>query len=534
MRKQNQPIRYPRTVRPDRNTLITSALAGKTYPAGFIPLLPEDQLGSTNIRFNIQMEETARVLANAVHVRAHAYFVSLAALPRFGGSMDAVADAWAGKAGAPAVAEYEAFITANHNDFYQQMGIHHQDGMLLNTAYVEAYNRVVNYRREQVSISLPQRTDTDHSMARALWGSTAIQNIVPTFDAALEQGSVPLQILDAGIPVSGLGTLSGGNANQLTNQSMRETDGGTRPYPHSVKGYDNGNVWQMEVDASGHPMVFAEMQQSNVALTLASLESAKQTQAFARMREKFAGNEDEMIDLLMRGLRIPSAMYRDPIHLGSTTGVFGIEQRYATDAANLETYVTNGMANIGMTVRMPSQPTGGVVVITYEIVPDPVFDRKEDLFLSATVDSYPNALRDTLDPQKVDIVPNRYIDALHTSPDATFGYAPMNYSWAREHVRLGGRFYRPLGFNPSDEDQQNIWGVTKVDPVLNEDAFLMPTDFSHHVFKDTQADPFKVICNWDARIQGITQFGPALYEASGDYDAVAAEIDDTLIDPSAP
>jgi hypothetical protein len=278
--------------------------------------------------------------------------------------------------------------------------------------------------------------------------------------------------------------------------------------------------------------LFTELQSDSIGLTLASLEAAKKTQAFARMREKFAGNDDEMIDLLMRGLRIPSAAFKDPILLGAGKATFGISQRYATDAANLDTYVTNGQANVQFDIRMPQQPTGGVIVVTYEIVPEPVFDRMADMFLAETADTMPNALRDTLDVQKVDIVPNRYIDALHTTGGGTFGYQPMNARWARNHTRIGGRFMRTSVANPSDEDQQNIWGVIVTDPVLDEDAFLVPTDLSHHVFLDTLADPFKVICNWNASIEGITQFGPALYEASGDYDAVAAEVDTTIVDPS--
>lgn len=512
MRLQNTPVTYPKTVRPDNNTLVTSARAGKTYPAGFIPLLPEDTLGTTNIRFNVQMSETARVLSNAVHVRAHAYFVSYAALPRFKGSMDAVANSWAGVVDAPDLVEFEGFLPAQHEEFYEAVGLHHDVAQPLNTMYVESYNRIVNYRREQVSISLPKRTEKDHSIARALWGQTAISKLVPNFDAALEQGSIPLQILDAKMPLKAP-VAYGLSGHHIPSTTVEPTqDGATLD-------------WGTEI--------YTELGANGVSLTLASLEAAKRTQAFARLRETYAGNDDELIDLLMRGIRIPSAMYKDPILLGSGTGVFGIEQRYATDAANLDTFVTNGMANVSFNIRMPQQPTGGVVCITYEIVPEPVFDRMNDMFLPMTADEYPNALRDTLDPQKVDVVPNHYIDALHSDPLGTFAYAPMNYAWARQSVRLGGRYMRKAGVLPSDENQQNVWGVIKVDPVLNEDAFLMPADFSHHVFLDTQADPFKVICNWNAPITGITQFGPALYEASGDYDAVAAEIDDTFVDPSA-
>lgn len=522
-RVQTTPVSYPRTMRPDSTTLLTSAKAGKVYPAGFIPMLPEDSLNTTRVAFNITMEETARVLANAVNVRAYAHFVSFAALDRFDGSMDNVANAWAGKAGAPDLATFEAFDKNTMAEFYGAMGIHIPDLEMTNSFYVEAYNRVVNWRREQVSISLPTRTNTDHTLARALWGNTAIARIVPTFDAALEQGAV--ELVGASAPIYADAPMDGSAGD----------DNLVGVYQKST-----GDMHKLSTDSAGIKFVsntgtFAELyaDMGNVTMTLSSLETAKKTQAFARMREKFAGNDDDLIDLLMRGFRIPSSAFKDPILLGTATGTFGIEQRYATDAANLDQYVTNGMANIAMTIRMPQQPTGGVVMITYEIVPDPVFDRMADMFLTDTPDQYPNALRDTLDPQKVDIVPNSYIDALHGTPHGTFGYQPMNARWARNHTRIGGRYQRTATAQPTDEDQQNIWGVITTNPSLDEDAFLMPADFSHHVFKDTTSDPFRVVANWNASINGITQFGPALYEAQGDYDAVASEVDTTFIDPSA-
>lgn len=528
MRLQTSPVNYPRTIRPDSNTLLTSARAGKTYPAGFIPVLPEDQVNTTRIGFNIHMDETAKVLANAVHVRAHAYFVSMAALDRFGGSMDQVAYAWAGKAGAPNLMEYTSFVQATHGEFYEAVGIHHKVSDAVNSMYVEAYNKIINYRRQQVSITLPTRLVTNHTIARALWGQTAIARIVPTFDAALEQGQVPLALTNSQLSLVSAKAGNGGGV--IAAASSQTPVSGTGYFPAALGSEITSDF---TADTYTWDNIYAELGADSIGLTLASLEAAKKTQAFARMREKFAGNDNEMIDLLMRGLRIPSAAFKDPILLGAGKATFGISQRYATDAANLDTYVTNGQANVQFDIRMPQQPTGGVIVVTYEIVPEPVFDRMADMFLSETADTLPNALRDTLDVQKVDIVPNRYIDALHGTPSGTFGYQPMNARWARNHTRIGGRFMRTATANPSDEDQQNIWGVIVTDPVLDEDAFLVPTDLSHHVFLDTVADPFKVICNWNASIEGITQFGPALYEASGDYDAVAAEVDTTIVDPSA-
>lgn len=541
LRVHLDPVSFPRTIRPDVRAMNTSARAGKVYPAAFIPIMPEDQLLTSRASFVVRMEETEKMLANAVHIRAHAFFVSYAALDRFDG-LDSVAYAWAQRVGAPDIVEKYAYVPATHDEFYHAFGEHVASGENVNSLYVEAYNQVVNYRRRQVSISLPERLVTDHTLARALWGETAIARIVPDFDAALIESEVALNLAGGQATMTGTGQVTGLYTEAATSV------GKTAINPDGTVGTNvtanHSPLFVRRVSTSGNSAlspnvavtfdnVVAELAATGITTSLANIELAKKTQAFATIRQQYAGNEDDLIDLLMRGIRFPNNAFREPIHIGTGKATFGLAQRYATDAANLDQYVANGLARVDIPLRFPQQPTGGVVVITYEIVPEPVFDRQADLFLRDTFDDLPNALRDHLDTQPVEIVPNRFVDALHTSPDGTFGYAPLNYEWARRRVAVGGRFLRTLASSPSDEDQQHIWSVRTVDPVLNEDAFLCPADLSHNVFRDTLLDPFLVQAVHNATIEGITQFGPSLYESKGDYDAVAAVVPSATIDPDA-
>lgn len=521
VRKQTQPLTFPRTRRPDIRAMNTSARAGKVYPAAFIPLMPEDTMLSSRVSFMARMEETEKLLSNAVHFRAHAYFVSLAALERFNG-LDSVAYAWAQKEGAAAVIE-KAVKISDQSAFYHAFGEHIPDGAEVNTLYLEAYNAVINYRRKQVSISLPERTRLQSNLARALWGSTALARIVPDFDAALIEGEVELNVTSPNIPVDGINRvgLSGGSAS-TTSLSLFAN-------PSDVAVTDSGGNYGMQFMDD----ISVDFQNAGVTMSVANLERAKKMQAFAVLRQGFAGNDDDLIDLAMRGLRFPNQAYVDPIHIGSGSATFGMAQRYATDSANLEEYVVNGSVRVDIPLRVPQQPTGGVVVITYEIIPEPVFDRQADMFLYANFDDLPNALRDHLDTQPVDAVPNRFVDSLHTAPDGHFGYAPLNYEWIRRRVGVGGRFLRTLASDPSAEDQQHIWSVRTVDPVLNEDTFLVPTDLAHNVFRDTLLDPFLVQCAHSCVIEGITQFGPTLFESQGDYEAVAEYAPTVTIDPTA-
>lgn len=546
LRKQHGPISFPRTVRPDARAFNTSARAGKTYPAAFIPLMPEDGIVSSGgdasrVSFMVRMEETEKMLANAVHFRAHAYFVSLAALERFDG-LDSVAYAWAGKEGAAPIVQTYVHAAAD-NEFYHAFGEHIKDGETINDIYVEAYNAVINYRRKQVSISLPMETLTSKNIKRALWGQTAIARIVPDFDAALIEGEFDLNIVNADVVLSGSGEISNlylTTPASVDNSWKLNPDGTVSAQPTTsasalyVKrsGAASAAVPEANIPRVTLADIVGELTANGVRASLSNIDLAKKTQAFAVLRQQFAGNDEELIDLAMRGFRFPNQAFSDPILIGTSSGIFGMSQRYATDAASLDEYVVNGAVRVDIPLRLPQQPTGGVIVVTYEIIPEPVFDRQADMFLRATAEQLPNALRDHLDPQPVDVVPNRFVDALHTNPDGTFGYAPLNYWMARRRVGVGGRFLRGLTSDPSAEDQQHIWSVRVTDPVLNEDAFLCPEDLSHNVFRDTLLDPFLVSCSHNVSIEGITQFGPSLYESQGDYEAVASIVPTETIDPT--
>lgn len=542
-------VPYPRTRRPDFRALNTTAKAGVTMPGAFIPLQPEDAVtAGSEVRLMVQMEPTEKVLANAVHVRAHAYFVSYAALDRFDG-MDSVAFAWAERDGAADIVDTFDYADASDGEFYNAIGEHAQEGEAVNSLYHRAYNAVINYRREQVSVSLPSRLETDTSLARSLWGNTAIARVVPDFDAALIQASTELTFSGEQLAIGGTveGQLQGRYVDGAPVTGAHVTtaagtkvglDTQTDAYKALVAAdTDNtsGAGWTpdtgLQVDIDDLTGLYATLSGGAGSISIAKIDQARKLQKFAEIRRRMAGSDDDLIDLLMQGIQVPRHVYHNPLEIGTGTGVVGMSQRYATDSANLEDYVAEGVAAVRIPLLLPKQETGGVVVVTYEIVPEPVFDRQADMFLRETKAGMPNALRDFTDVQPVEVVPNKFVDALHTVPDGTFGYAPLNYKWARRRVGVGGRFLRTLASDASDEDQQHIWSVRQVDPVLDEDAFLVPDGLAHNVFRDTTVDPFFVRVQHDAVIEGITQFGPPLYESDGDYDAVVAEMDDEAVVP---
>jgi len=414
--------------------------------------------------------------------------------------------------------------TAFHSSdvFYQTMGIHTQ-ATELNTTVVEAYNAIVNHRRKARSKSLPLRDAYDHSLADAFWINNGMQNIVPDYDQNLIDGQVTLAGLTFQAPIKSSRTTGSKIA------SNNDTFTGSLGYSPEQLGstiVDDGDYYLFDE-------IFAELQTGgNATMSLADIEQARKTAAFAKLRAKYDGIDDEhVIDLLMSGIRVPEEALKQPILLGRQRAMIGFNQRYATDGANLDKSATNGMATIDMSFRTPAMNTGGVIMITAEIVPEQLWERKKDYFLYTTdPDTLPNYLSDVLDPEKVAVVKNDHADVNHATPDGTFGYAPLNHEWQRDAVNVGGKYYRPAN-DAFDEDRAKIWTAESTNPTLNEDFYLC-SGLHKKVFADQVSDSFEITCLSDMQIVGNTVFGAGLQEtdATSDYDTITSQVDSSRIE----
>lgn len=532
------PLKVQRSVRRDRGRVLTSADAGKILPIKYIPMLREDAVRRGRVRLNFEMMETAELLMNGINVHVYAHYVPLLAFDRFNGSMDELNKSYQKEngIGGSVVPYFNTVSSASALDttagdaatFLQTMGIHTQ-ASTLNTTIVEAYNAIVNYRRKARSASLTQRTALDWSLAEAFWGLEN-NHIVPDFDQKLVDGEVSLNGLtfqanlrseyavgtvnnvfgSAGIAAAYDGSYGTGNTRAIVSQDADDT----------------GTEWLWND-------VWAELTEGgNATMSLADIEQAKKTAAFAKLRSMYDGIDDEhVIDLLMEGIRVPEETMKQPILLGRASTMIGYNQRYATDAANLDTSVTNGFATVDMTIRTPQMNTGGVIMITAEIVPEQMWERKKDYYLYETdPDNLPNYLRDYLDPEKVSVVKNDHLDVNHSTPNGTFGYAPLNHQYMRDMVNIGGKYYRPAN-DAFDEDRAKIWTVETTDPTLSDDFYLVDS-LHKKVFSDQNADAFEITCLSDVEITGNTVFGERLLEAdaTSDYQAITDLVDDVRIE----
>ena len=545
----NSPIAVQKSVRSAKGRVLTSGDAGKILPLKYEWLHREDGVQSGKIRMNVEMMETSEMLMNGVGVTLYAHFVPMLAFDRFNGSMDELNRSYKKENGAAGsvipffetnkfwngsfvattsdMSDKDTNTTSLYNglpQFYQTMGIH-VEGQNINCTHVEAYNAIVNHRRKARSKSLPLRNAFDHTLADAFWINNGMQNIVPDYDQSLIDGQVTLAGLTFQAPIKSRYAHSSNDG--LKDSSANNALNSNYGYkPTQVGGIiDEGDNYLFDE-------IFAELQTGgNATMSLADIEQARKTAAFAKLRAKYDGIDDEhVIDLLMSGIRVPEEALKQPILLGRQRAMIGFNQRYATDGANLDKSATNGMATIDMSFRTPAMNTGGVIMITAEIVPEQLWERKKDYFLYTTdPDTLPNYLSDVLDPEKVAVVKNDHADVNHATPDGTFGYAPLNHEWQKDAVNVGGKYYRPAN-DAFDEDRAKIWTAEQTSPSLNEDFYLC-SNLHKKVFADQVSDSFEITCLSDMSIVGNTVFGAGLQEtdATSDYDTITSQVDSSRI-----
>lgn len=533
-RQSTTPVSFQKSVRTEQGVLMTSGRAGVVQPVGYWPLLRGDSCAG-RVSVDVSLAEMPKPLLNAVFVNVQAWFVPKPIHPQFSG-MDEFYSSYVGEPikslGQPDRTPPAFFQTAMgsipaSSDFFHKLGLHVDPAHDVNVDLIDAFNLVYNFRLAAHSTKLGRRKyfaeDPTEAMAfpRAFWPSGRFSRVVPDYEAALVVGRLDLDVYEGRIPVQGL--LRGDDAVTETNFFDPNVSGATPVTP-------TGTVRSIfHQQAGDFPRIFSEMADETIVTSLADIDKARLTQSFAKLRAAYAGNDptgyvsdDMILAHLMQGLAVPPEFFKRPWLLDSARVPFGFNERFSTDAAELDTSVTTGQTSVSLSLNIPPSDTGGTVIITVEVLPERLDERQSDEWLYITSpDELPNALRDIQNPEPVDFVLNRRIDAAHTSPDDLYGYEPMNDRWNRSFTRLGGIFYQQDPAAPVNESRSGIWQAQVVDPVFTGDHWLAPAPFPHYVFADTQADAFECVVRHSAKIVGLTQIGDVLNEDNNEYEETA-------------
>lgn len=532
-RQSTRPVAFSRSTRRDEAVLMSSGMAGVVIPLAVIPLLREDSASGT-LSVDINLAEMPKPLLNAVFANAQAWFVPKSAFPQFAGSDEYMNSYTKTTIKALGQADRQppnyftgtTLATADEKAFLKTMGVHVPTGATVNADWIDAFNLVYNFRLAAHSSKLPRKQYVSESAADAaklppaFWPSGRFAAVVADYEKALLIGQLDLDLIAGKLPIRGLWASAAAPANASGYRKIQPYDAATVP-----------DATLRELGQQGgdsYPVVYADALNEVLTTSLADIDKARTTQAFAKMRTAMAGNDttgfmsDEMILAhLMQGIAVPPEYYRRPWLLGSQRVPFGFAERHATDGQSLDQSVTTGRTSIRLPINVPTATTGGYIVVTLEVLPERLDERQSDeALLILDPFALPNALRDVQRTEPVDVVLNRRLDTAHTAPTEAYGYEPMNNVWNRSFTRLGGIFWQETPAAPPDDSRAGIWQANVVDPVYNEDHFLAPTPFPHDVFSDTTAPAFELVVRHSVAIVGNTQIGDLLVEDNNDYDAV--------------
>jgi len=533
-RQATKEVQFTRRTRPDWRGGMTSGRAGVVLPISFIPVLRGDSCAG---RFTAQFDlaEMPKPLQNHVYVNCQAWFVPKTAHPQFSG-YDEFMHSFQGeniKSLGAADRTPPAFFTQfsagadltayKGSTFLTTLGAHVENAETLghNADLVDAYNLIWNFRAAAHSSRITRRSYVEEdatealSLAPAFWPSGKFSQIVPDYERALILGSLDLDV-------------SAGLVSIISESKITDTT--PTPDRHSPA-IDNNTA--PPTDGSGNFLwdtseLWGELGGQTISTTLADIDKARTTQAFAKLRTAYAGNDatgfdndDAIVAELMQGFRVPEDQFKRPWLLDSARVQLQLNERHATDAANLDDSVTKGTGAVQLSLNVPSQDVGGIIVVTCEVLPEQLHERQGDPFLYIdAVNELPDALRDVQRPEPVDLVPNWRIDARHTSPELLYGYEPMNCKWDRRFSVLGGKFYQDNPSVPTDDARAGVWTPNIVDPAFTADHYLAPQPFPHDVFSLTSGDAVEIVFSHDVQLSGITQKGDVLAENNDNYVAV--------------
>lgn len=541
-RTNTTPLALPRSTREVPIMAGTTVPAGKMTPVVAFPLLREDALRTSTVFCKVDLMEAAEAVRNPIKVRFMAYFVPFLAFSKFDGGRDEFDRSYmktAASNGQPVTPFFETINAGAVGSIpiHKYLGLHAPANALVNDAYIRAYNLIWNFRarnRSQTLFNAKKRLETATSLAPAFWNHEQFKYVVPDWDDVAMEGSVDLSFTSSMIPIDGIG-FSVGNPTETTT-SFRQTDGQVIT---GVNNTDSGSqVFRMQTrGASGSrfPAIFANLASANVKISLANIELAKQAQWYAEAKAQFEGlvqgdlPDNVAIDLLMQGISVPDKMWQQPILVADKTEIANLDKRWATDGANLSSAVVNGEAMCALNLVMPRCPTGGIMMVVAEILPDQIFERMQDPLLFTTdVATLPNAMRDDMDPQKVQRISNGMLDTSHSAQNGLFGYAPLHWPWQASYTRLGGKFFRAAPSSSFNQDRAQFWTVEVLDPAYNAD-FMISESMNQLPFVLLNVDVGEAQIMGSAIIEGNTVFGEQLLENDNAYSEVLAKVDQTRI-----
>lgn len=530
-RLKTDPIPVVRQSRTVKMRDVTTMVPGKVVPIAAFNLLRMDSCtGRLNLAF--ELAETYELLMNTMSVRVTAWFMPHVANERFERNTAFFERAFAGQPksnddGAAVIPYFASHVhpAAGTHAIYKSLGLHAKPGAAVNAGYQEAYNAIVNQMRMMRSKSLPEVALDNTALTPALWGPNVFSEIVPDFDDAMIAGELPLTVVQAKMPVLGVGVKS---VSTRPNVPVVESDGVTRTYAGAWASNDPGDNDSIYIrakeDGSVGPDIFAQLSNDGISVSLANIDQARALVDWAKLREQYEGHKDAwIIDAYMQGLQIDDQAWFQPMLLDTQTIEIRQAKRMAQDGENLEEGAANGAAVGSIGINVPPNTYGGVVMIMAEALPEQLYERQADpYFTTLSAAELPNYMQDVLNPVPVVKVLNKEVDVDHNAPEGQFGWARRNWKWGAWPTRVGGDLFAPNADAATTVARRMIYPTDVANPTLSEE-FYLSTTLGRTPFMDQAKDPIKVGIGGAVSVTGLTIIGE-VHESEANYDEMRSRV----------
>lgn len=537
------PLNFPRSIRRDNQSLLTTGRAGEVIPFGFIPLFRGDS-AKGRVTVAAELAEMPKPVENAIIGRLQTWMVPRPSLPHFSG-LDEYTHAYQGKnitqLGAAArtppslfdtISHSATYATANGSEFMRATGLTVSSSAVTNTDYVDAYILVQNFRLAAHSSKMTrydyyqENNTTALQLKPAFWPRSAFHNVVADYESALVVGSLDLDVSAGTVSISRVSNASAWEFYDTGTDTLAGADAAP-----GITAAGKLNVDGSTVSADPGAGLEGSIASQTITTTLANIDKARLKQSYAKAASAMDGNQysgfnndDVLVLEMLNGLTVPNELLNRPWLLDSQTSVFGMTERHATDAANLDDSVTVGQIQMSTTINAPVQNYGAIIFSTFEFMPERLYPRGSDEYMMVTSEAdLPNALRDSLAVEPTEIVTNGEIDTAHTSVAGTFGYRELNGKWNRDRTLLGGDFQALTPGTSATAARTALWQPEYVDPALTSDLWLCPHPFPQDPFSVPGNDTVTLSVRIDCAISGLTQFGKTLVEDNSDFAEITTE-----------
>jgi hypothetical protein len=323
---------------------------------------------------------------------------------------------------------------------------------------IRAYNKIVNeFYRDQDLISARSEDETD--LFYAAWE----KDYFSTARTNPQQGSAVTFDLSGQAPITGIGSKDNGGASSNV-ADVRETDSGNDHTYGYAKQTASSALWvEYDSNTSGsmRPMLYADLDNANIGITVEEWRRAMGLQRFAELRARFGSRYSDYLRML--GVSPGDQRLQRPERLGSERSTVQFSEVLATAETGTSVDVGDqkgyGIAGAGRKKYRAMFPEHGYVISLACFRPKAIYaNAVERHWLYRTFDDY---FQPELELEGPQAVTNQEVKADHATPTGTFGYVERNNHLRRQLSQVMGLF----------KTTETSWHLARdfsSDPALNQ------------------------------------------------------------------